>query len=333
MPLDILRQELSGHGPAPYGADQTFHWLYKKENPDMDTWANVSRKTKALLRKNYDWGLPKIIWHGASKDGTEKFLLKLHDGQSVEAVLIPSKGRLTLCLSSQVGCAIGCRFCYTGTMGLARNLTAGEIVGQFVSVSRWAKNRSKVTNIVYMGQGEPLHNFEEVKKSVEIFMEDKGVGLGQRKITVSTSGLVPQIEKLWDFPPVNIAISLHAAHNEVRSALMPINKSFDLNKLFRAIKTIPLKAHRRITYEYILIAGLNDRSKDVEGLMQLLDRKRSKINLIPFNEYPQSSFKRPSPWRIRWFQKILLEKGYTCTVRATKGHDILAACGQLNSSS
>ena len=188
MSLGILRQELIGHGVAPYGADQIFHWLYKKENPDMGTWANVSHKTKTLLRKNYDWGLPKIIWNGASKDGTEKFLLKLHDGESVEAVLIPSKGRLTLCLSSQVGCAIGCRFCYTGTMGLARNLTAGEIVGQFVSISRWAKIRGKITNIVYMGQGEPLHNFEEVKKSVEIFMEDKGVGLGQRKITLSTSG-------------------------------------------------------------------------------------------------------------------------------------------------
>ena len=334
--LENLREEFTSLGVPPYGANQVFRWIYKKERRDVDTWSNVSRRTKALLKNLYSWDVPEIIWHGKSKDGTEKFLLKLNDGKSIESVLIPSPGRLTLCLSSQVGCAIGCRFCYTGTMGLTRNLSAGEIVGQFVALSSWAKNHryppEKITNVVYMGQGEPLHNFDEVKKSVEIFMEDQGIGLGQRKITLSTSGLVPKIERLWDFPPVNIAISLHASHNNVRSALMPINNSFDLDKLFRAIQSIPIKAHRWITYEYILIAGFNDRPRDIEGLGKLLDRKKSKINLIPFNEYPQSSFKRPSQKHIRWFQQELLSRGYTCTVRTTKGDDILAACGQLHSS-
>ena len=329
--------ELGGSlgGGASYRAGQVFHWLYKRFEPEPEKWSNVSRKTKEFLCGHYGLGLPKVVWYGASSDGTRKFLLKMDDGRTVESVAIPAKNRLTLCISSQVGCAIGCTFCYTGTMGLTRHLEVGEIVGQFVAVARWLRENvgeeARLTNIVYMGQGEPLHNFERVKKSVEIFMEGRGIGLGQRKITLSTSGLVPEIKKLWNFPPVNIAISLHAAYDDTRSRLMPINRAFDLKKLFEAIKTVPLKAHRRITYEYILIAGINDSGRDVEGLASLLDAKRSKINIIPFNEYPQSSFKRPGGEKIKWFQHELLRRGYNCTVRVTKGDDILAACGQLKS--
>jgi 23S rRNA (adenine2503-C2)-methyltransferase len=327
-----------------FNADQVWEWIYKRGETDLDKWTNISGKLREFLRENLSFEPLKIIWSGQSKDGTTKFLLGLDDKKSVEAVLIPSKDRLTICLSSQVGCAIGCKFCHTGTMGLTRHLKLFEVVGQWWTLSLWllqnlekfpnlrkTDNLSKITNMVYMGQGEPLHNFQTTKEATETFLHPRGPAYGQRKITLSTSGMVPQIEKLGDFPPVNIAISLHAAHDEVRTELMPINKVYDLKRLFGAIKTIPLKGHRSITYEYIMIAGLNDGERDLEGLCTLLDPKVSKINLIPFNEYPESSFKRPSEERIVWFQNFLLGKGYTCTVRATKGQDILAACGQLKS--
>lgn len=333
--LSELRDYLAEKGFARFSADQIYQWLYKIGERDMDNWTNVSKKIKEDFKENLDLTLPTIIWDGLSKDGTRKFLVKMHDNESVEAVAIAARDRLTLCISSQVGCAIGCKFCHTGTMGLKRNLDSSEIVGQFVAITDWLKKNvgpdERLSNIVFMGQGEPLHNFDNVKSATIIFMEDKGLGLSQRKITLSTSGLVPQLEKLWDFPPVNLAISLHAAHNDIRTELMPINKAFDLQRLFNAIKTVPLKAYRRITFEYILISELNDRPEDIEALCDLLDREKSKINLIPFNEYPESKFKRPSNAKIIWFQEELLRRGYVCTTRTTKGQDILAACGQLKS--
>ncbi len=335
MSLEELRQWLADRNLARFGADQIYNWLYKNWTTDPILWTNVAKKTREAMLAELDLEVPKVVWQGLSRDGTRKFLVRMLDGKTVETVAIAAEDRLTLCISSQVGCAIGCTFCHTGTMGLTRNLSAGEIVGQFVAVTQWLKtnvnHEARLSNIVYMGQGEPLHNFDEVKKSAIVFLEEKGIALSQRKVTLSTSGLVPQIKKLWDFPPVNIAISLHAAHNDVRTELMPINKAFDLDRLFEAIRTIPLKARRRITYEYILIAGLNDRQEDIDGLLKLLDLETSKVNIIPFNEYPESKFKRPSDTHIRWFQKQLLDKGHTCTVRITKGDDILAACGQLKS--
>ncbi len=331
LSLTELQTFFKDEGLPKYAADQIFQWVYKKLEIFPENWSNVSKKVKDFLISHCEFSPPKVVHSVLSKDGTRKYLLKMHDGEIVEAVSIPAKNnRLTICLSSQVGCAIGCTFCHTGTMGLKRNLTTHEIVGQFWSLSKFLESdEQRPTNIVFMGQGEPLHNFKEVKKSIEIFMEDKGFGLGQRKITLSTSGLVPQIEKLEDFPPVNIAISLHAAHNEIRSELMPINKTYDLTRLLEAIKKIPLKAHRWITYEYLLIEDLNDRPEDLEALVKLLDKKESKINLIPFNEYPESTFKRPSEEKIQWFQDQLIAKGLICTTRASKGRDILAACGQL----
>ncbi len=336
LPLNQMRSLLKEQGFTPFSADQIYHWVFKKAVFEQEGWGNVSKKVKAYLEEKFDLFVPNIVWSGLSRDGTRKFLIGMSDGHTVETVAIPARERLTLCLSSQVGCAIGCTFCHTGTMGLKRHLSAGEIVGQFMAVARWLKENEgeekKLTNIVYMGQGEPLHNFDEVKEATQVFMEDKGYGLSQRKITLSTSGLVPQIERLWDFPPVNIAISLHAAHNNIRSELMPINKAYDLERLFEAIRKIPLKAHRRITYEYLLIRDLNDRVEDIHGLESLVCRRESKINLIPFNEYPGSRFKRPSEQKINWFQEELQKRGYICTVRVTKGDDILAACGQLKSS-
>lgn len=332
--LDGLQAKFKEVGLSGFMAKQVYDWLYRKLEFDPENWSNISKKNRDFFNENFEFYLPKIIWNGLSKDGTRKFLVRMNDQQTVETVAISAPNRLTLCISSQVGCAIGCTFCHTGTQGLKRHLKASEIVGQFVTVSRWLKDNTEgetLTNIVYMGQGEPLHNYENVKTSAEIFMEPNGLGLGQRRITLSTSGLVPQIQKLIDFPPVNIAISLHSARNEQRTELMPINKVYDLERLFQAIKTIPLKAHRRITYEYLLIDGLNDTQEDIEALSKLLTKKESKINLIPFNEYPESKYKRPSNNRIVWFMDQLIKRGFVCTIRATKGDDILAACGQLKS--
>jgi len=334
LTIEELKQYFVENELPSFGAVQVYSWIYKHFNFDMNLWTNVSKKAKSLLHDNFDFSLPKIVWQGKSVDGTEKFLFELRDGQTIETVLIPAKERITICVSSQVGCAIGCKFCHTGTMGLKRHLRPGEVVGQFLAANVHLLNEGqerRITNIVYMGQGEPLHNFENMKKATLIFMAEQGLFLGQRKITLSTSGLVPQINKLLDFPPVNIAISLHAAHNNIRSELMPINKVYDLDRLLEAIRSIPLKAHRFITYEYILIEGLNDRQEDIDALASLLDKKSSKINLIPFNEYPESEFKRPSKERILWFQNQLNTKGIVCTTRTTKGADILAACGQLKS--
>lgn len=335
LTLSELRDYLAEKGLAKFAADQVYQWLYKNHERDLAKWSNIAKKVREDFENNFDLTLPTVVWNGLSKDGTRKFLVKMRDGQTVEAVAIPAKDRLTLCISSQVGCAIGCTFCHTGTMGLKRHLTADEIVGQFLAITDWLKENvgpeEKLTNIVFMGQGEPLHNYDNVRTATIIFMEDKGLGLSQRKITLSTSGLVPQIEKMWDFPPVNIAISLHAAHNEIRSELMPINKAFDLQRLFEAIKKVPLKAYRRITYEYILIADLNDRQEDIDGLCDLLEKSKSKINIIPYNDFPDSKFKRPSNSKIIWFQEELLKRGFVCTTRTTKGQDILAACGQLKS--
>lgn len=330
---DELEEHLLTQGFTKFAAKQLFDWVYRKKKMNPDSWSNVSKRLKLHLSEMFDFELPEVIWSGLSKDGTRKFLLRLHDQETIETVLIPARDRLTQCVSSQVGCAIGCNFCHTGTQGLKRHLTAGEITGQFLKLSLWlaehADPREKITNIVYMGQGEPLHNYENVKKATVNFLDDQAFGLGQRRITLSTSGLVPKIEMLHDFPPVNIAISLHSAKNETRTELMPINKAYDLKRLFDAIKTIPLKAHRRITYEYLLIDRLNDQESDLEALCALLNKHESKVNLIPFNEYPGSKYKKPKKERILWFMNQLNARGITCTVRQTKGDDILAACGQL----
>lgn len=335
--FDFTQNELAKYlverGFTKFNASQIFDWIYKKTNFNIDEWTNTSKHLREFLKENFEFYLPKVIWHALSKDGTRKFLVQMRDKQTVETVVIASRDRLTQCISSQVGCAIGCTFCHTGTQGFKRHLTTGEITGQYMSITLWLRENvhpdERMSNIVYMGQGEPLHNFENVKKATINFLSDRAFGLSQRKVTLSTSGLVPKIKMLHDFPPVNIAISLHSANDENRTELMPINKVYDLKRLFEAIKEIPLKAHRRITYEYLLIDSFNDSPEDIEALAQLLERKESKINLIPFNEYPGSKYKKPSAKKVLWFMDQMCQKGFTCTVRATKGDDILAACGQL----
>lgn len=334
LTIDDLKTILEQNDFKPFQAKQLYHWVYQKLNFDPSSWQNISNSLKLFISNSFSFSPPEIIWSGKSKDGTVKFLVRFDDKNTVETVAIPAKDRLTLCVSSQVGCAIGCTFCHTGTMGLTRHLKAGEVVGQYLAATKWFEHNEpgkKITNMVYMGQGEPLHNFENMKKATEIFLCDFGLGLGQRRITLSTSGMIPQIKKLNEFPPVNIAISLHAAHNKIRSELMPINKVYDLDRLLAAIKEIPLKAHRWITYEYLLIKDLNDRPEDIDALTTLLQKKTSKVNLIPFNEYPESNFKRPTKEKILWFNNELNRRGLVTTVRTTKGSDILAACGQLKS--
>lgn len=335
LTYDDLKSLLVEKGFSGFGATQIFDWVYRKWVHDPQEWSNVSKGAKEFFLENYDFSLLKIVWNGLSKDGTRKFLVKMSDGQTVETVAIPARERLTLCVSSQVGCAVGCTFCHTATQGLKRHLKTSEVVLQYITVQKFLNDLGEgdaLTNIVYMGQGEPLHNYENMKKATQIFMAERGLALGQRRITLSTSGMVPAIEKLAvDFPTVNIAISLHSARNDIRTELMPINKVYDLDRLFTAIKKIPLKAHRRITYEYLLIDGVNDQMEDVIALAELLNSKESKINLIPMNEYPGSKYKRPSEAKIMWFLDQMIKRGFTCTVRTTKGSDILAACGQLKS--
>ena len=335
LTFDELKALLVEKGFSAFGATQIFDWVYRKNERNPQNWSNVSKNSKEFFTENYSFDLLKIVWNGLSKDGTRKFLVKFADGQTVETVAIPARERLTLCVSSQVGCAVGCTFCHTATQGLKRHLKTSEVVLQYITVQNFLDEQGlgeALTNIVYMGQGEPLHNYENMKKATQIFMAERGLALGQRRITLSTSGMVPAIEKMaLDFPTVNIAISLHSARNDVRTELMPINKVYDLDRLFGAIKKIPLKAHRRITYEYLLIDGLNDSMEDVVALADLLNSKESKINLIPFNEYPGSNYKRPSEAKIMWFLDQMIKRGFTCTIRATKGSDILAACGQLKS--
>ncbi len=334
--LEELRELLNKNSFAKYAADQIYNWVYKKQNLDMSAWSNVSKKIKTYFSSNFDQILPTIEKTLSSSDGTTKFLMRMNDGHSIETVIIPSKGRLTLCVSTQIGCAIGCYFCNTGTMKFIRNLEVHEIIGQYMTASLWYQREvdqsAVLSKVVFMGQGEPLHNFDNTKKAIQILMEPKGLGIGQRKITVSTAGLVPQLKRLDDFPPVNIAISLHASSNEIRDKLMPINQVHNIEQLFDALKLVPLKPNRAVTFEYLLISNLNDRKEDIDGLCQLLDKKTAKINIIPFNEFEGSNFHRPSEERIVWFKNQLLARGYVCTVRVSKGQEIMAACGQLKSS-
>ncbi len=333
--LSSLRDYFVTQGFARYAADQVFQWIYRRKELNAAKWSNVSRKIIAHLQEHLVWELPKIIWQQTAGDGTRKFLVAFADQQSVECVLIPAKDRLTLCLSSQVGCAMGCRFCHTATLGLKRNLAASEVVGQLLVAAQWLEaqgSTQRISNLVYMGQGEPLHNFDNMKQATNIFLEPQGLGYGQRKITLSTSGLVPQIEKMVDFPPINLAISLHSPFDQVRSELMPINRAYPLQRLFAALAKFPLKAQRRITYEYLMIEGVNNRPMDVEALDRLIVNKReAKLNLIPFNEFPGSKYRRPSEESIEAFQNQMERRGFCCTVRWSKGDDILAACGQLKS--
>lgn len=293
---------------------------------------HLSPRTQNLLETSFDFTLPQISGTQESHDGTYKFQIKFADGLEVETVLIPFHKRYTICLSTQVGCGMNCSFCYTGTQGLKRNLTAGEIVGQYLVAYQWlrAKNSRALTpSIVFMGQGEPLHNDQNVKQSIEVLNDRKILGVGLRQMTLSTVGYLPSMSKLKDFSKINIALSLHSPFDDQRSLLIPINKKYPLNEVLKALDEIPLLNNQFISYEYLLIKDFNLSQRHAEELFVLLSHRKAIINLIPFNPFPGSHWQRPEPQEIEDFRSMLVSKKLRVMVRSTKGDDILAACGQL----
>jgi 23S rRNA (adenine2503-C2)-methyltransferase len=274
--------------------------------------------------------LPEVERRTPSQDGSHKLVLRYPDGARVQAVLMPDGDRLTLCVSTQVGCGFGCTFCYTGTMGLERNLSAGEIVAQVLVARRGLGPGERITHIVYMGMGEPLSNYTATVKSLRLLTDPQAFGFSPRRITVSTVGLVSGIERLAkENLKVNLAISLHATSNEIRDRIMPVNRGFAIEELLAACRRFPLPFRQRMTFEYVLLDGVNDSVEDARRLVRLLKGIRGKINLIPFNDWEGSGFARPPLARILAFQAVLLEHGITATIRWSKGEDIGAACGQL----
>lgn len=319
----------------PASARLLFNWYYKKNRRDEFSHQDLSKKVKEYLKNNFEFELPKIDLIQESADKTVKFLFELKDRSRVESVLIPFQNKYTLCLSSQVGCAMNCAFCYTGTQGLSRNLNTEEIIGQFLQAKKWLiENRldeGRILNVVFMGQGEPLHNFEAVRDSCRIFLSSFGLSLAAHKITVSTSGYLPGLRR-WksEMPNVNVALSLHSPFLEKRSQIIPINRVYPLPDILNELQDIPQGEDRFVTYQYLLIKGFNDSPLDAEATGKLLQGRRAYINLIPFNPFPGSEFQRPADHEVLEF-KILLEKfKIPVTLRTTKGDEILAACGQLH---
>lgn len=326
---------LDQHGLSKKGASLLYNWHYKKKQlrPLVH---NFSKKAQLLIEEQIKFDLPKIISTQASEDKTVKFLFMLEDQQTVECVLIPFQKKYTVCLSSQVGCAMKCSFCYTGTQGLKRQLKTEEIIGQFVSAQLWlSENRpgdDRILNVVFMGQGEPLHNFEAVKKACGILLCQHGLSLARHRVTISTSGYLPGLKKwlegMWD---VNLALSLHSVFKEKRDELIPLNKTYPLEEVLSLIDQIPVSKKRFITYEYLIIEDFNDSEKDAHALAQLLSSRRALVNLIPFNPYPGTVYKKPKLEKMVHFRDILIGYKLPTMLRTTKGDDILAACGQLKS--
>lgn len=326
--LEDLAVEL---GTSRYRGRQVATWLYRKGVVHLEAMTDLPRDFRARLAERALARLPEIERVTASEDGSRKLVFRLEDGARVSAVLMPDDDRLTLCLSTQVGCGFACAFCLTGTMGLERNLTAAEIVGQLLAANRLVGPDARVTHIVFMGMGEPLANLAALVPAIRVFTDAKlGIGYSPRRITVSTVGLVPGIERLArEDLKVNLAISLHAASDEVRARIMPINRSFDLAALMHAVRRYPLAPRQRVFFEYVMLDGVNDTPEQARALVRLLRGLRAKVNLIPFNDWDGAPFRRPPLPRILAFQSILLESGITTTVRWSKGEDIGAACGQL----
>jgi 23S rRNA (adenine2503-C2)-methyltransferase len=332
--FDDLQTLLEHNEINPAAATLLFRHFYKEKKLTSCNHHNLSLAARNFIAENIDINLPEIEKIQKSDDLTVKFLFKMQDALPIESVLIPFQGKYTLCVSTQVGCAMKCSFCFTGTQGLKRNLTAAEIVGQFIQAWQWlATNRPEgnlIRNIVYMGQGEPLHNFDAVKKATEIFIDNHGASIGAQRITISTAGYLPGLKRLKDeMPNVNIALSLHSAFDQKRNVLIPINQHFPLSDVLAILDTIPLRKKQFVTYEYLLIKNFNDAVEDAHAVGALLKDKKALINLIPFNPYPSSSYERPELPTVKEFKAILEDYRIPTMIRSTKGDDILAACGQL----
>lgn len=329
LTVEELSSFIAHLGKERFRATQIIKWVYQKKAESFDEMTNLARDFRETLKGIAFISSLQPIKIEVSKDGTKKYLFRFLDGDSIESVLIPDEKRLTLCISSQVGCPLECGFCLTGQGGFVRNLTTSEIVNQICAVQDDLPGDTKITNIVLMGMGEPLLNYDNVLNALRIMTCGDGLNFSTRKITVSTSGIIPEMARLGRAMPVNIAVSLNATTGEVRSRLMPVNKKYPLDRLLSACREYPLPPRRRITFEYILIKGVNDSSEDARRLAKMLRGIPCKINLIPYNEHEWSELRRPSDEAIRGFQEIVLDAGYTAPIRTSKGLDISAACGQL----
>ncbi|HEX9747331.1 MAG TPA: 23S rRNA (adenine(2503)-C(2))-methyltransferase RlmN [Methylomirabilota bacterium] len=325
--MEALAESL---GAPPYRGRQLAQWIFVKAVTDLAEMSDLPKDFRAALAARASVDVPEVERRTPAQDGSQKLVLRYGDGARVQAVLMPDGDRLTLCVSTQVGCGFGCAFCYTGTMGLERNLSAGEIVAQVMVAREGLAAGLRITHIVYMGMGEPLANYTATVKSLRLLTDPQAFAFAPRRITVSTVGLVSGIERLAkENLRVNLAVSLHATSNEIRDRIMPVNRGFAIEELLAACRRFPLPFRQRMTFEYVLLEGINDSAEDARRLVKLLKGIRGKINLIPFNDWEGSSFARPPLARILDFQTVLLEHGVRATVRWSKGEDIGAACGQL----
>lgn len=321
---------LSERKQPSFRAKQIRQWLFHKGVTKFSEMSNLSRSLRDELEASFTISRLAILRRAESHDGTVKFLFGLADGASIESVLIPEVRRLTLCVSTQAGCGFGCAFCATGVLGLTRNLTASEIVDQVLEASRSMEQGRRITHVVLMGMGEPLANYAQTLRALEIITDEEcGIGISPRRVTLSTVGLVPQIEKLMNETRVNLAISLHAPNDELRGALMPVNRKYSLAQLIECCRKLPIPRRNRITFEYVLLGGVNDSEQHARQLAKVLRGIPSKVNVIPFNPHPGSRFSRPGPEQIERFQKILRDAGVQINLRRPRGDDIQAACGQL----
>lgn len=322
---------------------QVWQWIYQKGVRSFDDMTNLSKDYRALLADTCEIALPEVVTRQISDDGTRKYLVRIAGGHEVEVVYIPEENRGTLCISSQVGCTLTCSFCHTGTQKLVRNLTAAEIIGQVMlardDLGEWPepgrhpKDETRLlSNIVLMGMGEPLYNFENVRDAMKIAMDPEGISLSRRRITLSTSGVVPEIARTAEEIGCLLAVSFHATTDEVRDRLVPINKRWNIAELLDALREYPKVSNsERITFEYVMLDGVNDSDEDARRLIKLIKGIPAKINLIPFNEWPGAPYKRSSWNRIRAFADIIYKAGYASPIRTPRGEDIMAACGQLKS--
>jgi len=326
--LQELEQALVGRGKEKFRAQQLFRWIYGQRVTDFSQMTNLSKVFQGEMAELLDLTLPEMVTERISSDGTRKYLFNMGDSQLVESVLIPSDDRLTLCLSSEVGCNMACQFCYTGKQKLKRRLTAGQIVGQFLQVSDRLPEAQRITNLVFMGMGEPLDNPEAVFRSIEIFHSTWGLNLSRKRITVSTSGIVPLIP-LVTASGARLAVSLNGVNDEVRSQIMPINKKWPLEELLEACRVHCRESKDKVTLEYVLLKGVTDSIQDARDLHRIAQSVPSKVNIIPFNEHPGSGFHRPDEKAINAFHNELMRLGTHVLRRKTMGRDILAACGQL----
>ncbi len=326
--LSELADYLKGLGKQSYRAQQLYQWQYQKGISDFSQMTNLSKLFRVQVREWLHFDLPKVLKNRVSSDGTRKLLFAMGD-DTVESVLIPSSGRLTLCLSSEVGCNMACKFCFTGKQKMKRRLTAGEIVTQFILAAKNTDQR--ITNIVFMGMGEPLDNPDNVFRAVEIFNSPWGLNFSRKKITISTSGVLDQFHRVIE-SGTRLAISLNGTTDEVRSSLMPINKKWPLSQLLKACQEYTEKTRDKVTFEYVLLKGVTDSLEDAQRIKKITEGIPCKVNIIPFNEYPQSGFCRPPDKKIRAFHLELQRIGVHVLLRRTMGKDIYAACGQLRSS-